>query len=476
MTTSGVRFGTSGARGEVVAMTDALCFAYVSAFLRVLQAAEEIREGDAVALAGDRRESTPRILQAVQFAIQHAGYEPLNFGLIPTPALANAAMRQGIASIMVTGSHIPETRNGIKFYRPSGEILKSHEKAIRSQGVPLADAFDASGMFVERPSLRPDLQAPARDYVNRYLSAFGDDALEGLAVGVYGHSAVGRDLLATVLRRLGATVHKLGWADEFVAVDTEAIRPEDVRLAKQWAGETQLDALVSTDGDSDRPLLADHRGLWLRGDIVGLLCARALNIQSVVTPVNSNSAVERCGSFTQVVRTRIGSPYVIEAMDALPTDTRVGGYEANGGFLLGTDAEAPQGTLPRLPTRDAFIVIVALLAACKEQGMSLEDLASQLPARFTASSRLEDFSPSKSATHLGQLAEDPSALAKALALEGRIDIDTTDGTRLCFGQDEVVHLRASGNAPELRCYAEAATQSRARELTQQALDWARTWT
>ena len=43
-------------------------------------------------------------------------------------------------------------------------------------------------------------------------------------------------------------------------------------------------------------------------------------------------------------------------------------------------------------------------------------------------------------------------------------IDETDGLRLTFANEEVIHLRPSGNAPELRCYAEADTESRAGEL------------
>ena len=156
--------------------------------------------------------------------------------------------------------------------------------------------------------------------MERYLSFFGDKALSGLTIGVYEHSAVGRDLLATILRALGATVLPLGRSDTFIPVDTEALRPEDILLGRQWASEHRLDAIVSTDGDSDRPLLADHRGEWLRGDILGLLCARELGADCVVTPVSSNTALERSGAFRRTIRTRIGSPYVIAAMDEAARD------------------------------------------------------------------------------------------------------------------------------------------------------------
>ena len=137
MDQSGVRFGTSGARGLAAAMTDQVCYAYTAAFLQHLAAQAEIRHGSRVALAGDLRPSTPRILAACAAAIEDGGYAPVNCGAIPTPAVANWAMREGIASLMVTGSHIPDDRNGIKFYRPAGEILKADEAAIRARSVSL---------------------------------------------------------------------------------------------------------------------------------------------------------------------------------------------------------------------------------------------------------------------------------------------------------------------------------------------------
>src|SRR5690606_9022729 len=101
-----------------------------------------------VAMAGDRRQSTPRILAAVAHAARTHGYEVVHCGEIPSPALVHYGMKHGIPSMMVTGSHIPEDRNGIKFNRPDGEILKDDEKGIREQEVELPDDFDETGALV----------------------------------------------------------------------------------------------------------------------------------------------------------------------------------------------------------------------------------------------------------------------------------------------------------------------------------------
>jgi len=215
---------------------------------------------------------------------------------------------------MVTGSHIPDDRNGIKFNRPAGEILKQDEAGIREQELFLPDLFDASGAL-RTPVDPPPVESSIRSaYVARYLGFFPHGCFARLRVGVYEHSSVARDLLAEVLEGLGAEVVRLARSERFIPVDTEAVRPEDVELARTWAAGGNFFALCSTDGDGDRPLISDERGEWLRGDVAGILAAKWLGADTVVTPVSSNSAVEACGWFGRVVRTRIGSPYVIAAM------------------------------------------------------------------------------------------------------------------------------------------------------------------
>ena len=75
-------------------------------------------------------------------------------------------------------------------------------------------------------------------------------------------AAVGRDVLVELLQALGAEVLAFGRSATFVPVDTEAVRPEDVALARQWSIANVLHAIVSTNGDSDRPLVADEHGEW----------------------------------------------------------------------------------------------------------------------------------------------------------------------------------------------------------------------
>lgn len=458
---SGVLFGTSGARGMVADMSDEVCYAYAAAFLQSVAST-----ADKVVLGHDLRPSSPRIAAACAAAIQQSGRQLVFAGALPTPALAFYAAQMGVPAIMVTGSHIPFDRNGIKFYRAEGEISKADELSIQTAVIDLSNIETS----VVLPA--PDGLA-SKAYVRRYLDFFGANALKGLRVAVYEHSSVGRDVIRKILEGMGALVISLGRTDTFVPIDTEAVRPEDIAQAQQWADAHGFDAILSTDGDADRPLIGDERGQWLRGDVVGILCAQYLQAEVVVTPVSSNTAVEKCGSFVQVVRTRIGSPYVIAAMALALSqgDEVVVGYEANGGFLLGSDVVRHDRRLAALPTRDAVLPMLALLCMAREQNHKLSQLAMDFPARYTTSDRLQNFATAKSRALIALFLASPDLLVATLAPQSGVvlGIDQTDGLRVTFESGDIVHLRPSGNAPELRCYAEADTQERARLLCDSSL-------
>jgi len=485
MEQSGVQFGTSGARGLAAAMSDRVCYAYTAAFLQYLERKGEIASGGRVAVAGDFRPSTPRIMTAAARAISDRGYAPVNCGFIPTPAVALYGIQQSIPSLMVTGSHIPDDRNGIKFNKAEGEILKADEEGIRQEQVSVPNGlFNEQGGSRLPLTLPPESGTAYRNYRQRYLDFFPEGCLKGRRIGLYEHSSVARQVLGEVLEALGAELIRLGYSDEFIPVDTEAIRPEDVDLAHRWTAEYRLDALVSTDGDGDRPLVSDEQGNWLRGDVAGVLCARYLEVRHLVTPVSSNTLVEKSGWFERVDRTRIGSPYVIAAMDTALVEgrQRVAGYEANGGFLTADSLQHEGATLSALPTRDAVIVVLAVLMLSVERGLPISGLLAGLPARYTSSDRLKAF-PSMLARERIALLRSGDEACDCESIEslfgdhfGRVaTIDDSDGLRITFQSDEVVHLRPSGNAPELRCYNEAATPERARQMNRICLEILEGW-
>lgn len=457
------KFGTSGLRGLVTELTRGLVQNYTQAFLSACPT------GGAVFVGRDLRPSSPEIAEWVMQTVEAAGMPAVDCGAVPTPALALAALEAGQAAVMVTGSHIPADRNGLKFYTPKGEILKEDETRI------------LAGLGVQHPKA-PAPQRRAIDavagYANRYVDAFGDAALRGLRIGVYQHSSVARDIMVNVLSRLGAETVSLARSDVFIPVDTEALDQGTRQMLAGWCAEHGLDAIVSTDGDADRPMVTDASGRIVPGDILGALTARMLGARIICTPVSSNSMIAQMPEFDTVALTRIGSPYVIAAMEealARDADSAVVGYEANGGFLLGFRGQAMTGSLAPLMTRDCLLSIVAPLAEANKASVGLAALVANLPPVFTAADRITEVPTDWSKAFIADLTDTPerrAAFFDSMGPETRMD--TTDGLRLTFAGDEVVHLRPSGNAPEFRCYAEAGSADRAAELVSMFLARIRT--
>jgi phosphomannomutase len=457
-----LKFGTSGLRGLAAELQGAAARRYAAAFLRQLGPSG----GGRVFIARDLRESSAAIAADCAVAARALGLIPVDCGVLPTPALALHAMAAGGPAIMVTGSHIPADRNGLKFYTPQGEITKDDEQGILAA---LTDEVPAGSAAAE------DGFAAAGDrYRQRYRHFLPPETLSGWSIGVFEHSSVARDHLASLLYRAGAHVVRLARSERFVPVDTEAVADDIYAARHDWIRQHRLDAVVSTDGDGDRPLLIDANGDFVRGDVIGLLTARRLGADVVVTPVTSNSAIEALGAFRRVERTRVGSPHVIAGMErAAEAGGTVVGFEANGGTLLGTDVEIGGRLLTRLPTRDAVLPLLAVLAIAADEG-PLADVVAALPVRPARSERLTEVPTAAGAAFTARLTDDADYARGFFAALGPVAAMTAiDGPRFTLASGDVVHYRPSGNAPELRCYVEGTTPEQADALLQWGLEAAR---
>ncbi|WP_247996577.1 phosphomannomutase [Brucella tritici] len=468
MSGTSLKFGTSGLRGLADELNGLPAYAYSLAFVEMLSEAGKLRRGDKVFVGRDLRPSSPAIAALCMAAIEDAGFQPVDCGVLPTPALSHFAISQQAPCIMVTGSHIPDDRNGLKFYRNDGEIDKNDESAISAVYAALPENL-AFRHLHDAP-----LSSDAIDrYVKRYVDFVGLESLRGLRVGVYQHSSVARDLIVRILTELGAEAVPLGRSDVFVPVDTEALRSQDIELLDRWAKESRFDAIVSTDGDADRPLIADEKGRFVRGDLVGAITADWLGVKTIVTPVTSNSALEE--NFERVIRTRVGSPYVIKGMAQAVADgiSAVVGFEANGGVLLGTDISRDNRTLTALSTRDALLPILSSLGSVKELGKPLSEIAARFRFRVALSDRLQNVPQEQSLAFLSLLKNEATRSALFQMDDPIVRSETIDGVKLFFHSGNAIHYRASGNAPELRCYVEASDESQAEALLETGLAIAR---
>ena len=535
-------FGTSGLRGLVKDITDLEAYINVKGALRYLLSIGDMAAARKVVLAGDLRPSTDRIMRACMQAMLDCGCSVENAGKIPTPALISRAMASRCAGVMVSGSHIPFDRNGIKINKSIGEILKADEPGILREvervreeeynRTAATSAFNADGMLKQAPNLPPLDRRAEEAYVRRYTDSFNNNGLSGLRVLIYQHSAVGRDILPRILTELGAAVIAAGRSDRFIPIDTENISGEQLDDLEKMISGVEADgqpfeAVLSTDGDSDRPLVVavlptaqvprgGRRVRFLPGDLVGIITAEYLGADAVAVPVSANDVVERRMDAGGILlrKTKIGSPYVVAALDEIRLTGkrgRVVGWEANGGFLTGSDIRLAAGTLSALPTRDSTLPILANLFAAAERNISLAELWNLLPARFGCAGLLDNFPLAASQAILTKLippgglievefdaagdvfdrstaANTAAPLAPSLTrdwqhakmtlnrfftlAQGFDDIariNVLDGVRIYFRNGDVAHVRPSGNAPQLRLYANSDSQARAEEIRELAL-------
>ena len=453
-----LKFGTSGLRGLAVELEGQAARRYTAAFLRHMEGLGQLG-GGTVFLGRDFRNSSLAIETDCATAIAQFGLEAVDCGTIPTPALAYHVMAARCGAIMITGSHIPADRNGLKFYVPAGEISKADEAGI------LAALNDEMIPDSVEP-MRDETAAAGGRYFDRCAGLLPAGALSRLRIGVFEHSTVARDLLVQVLRHAGAETVSLGRTDTFVAVDTEAFGDAVFSPLKGWIASEKLDAIVSADGDGDRPLLMDGNGEFVRGDVLGLLAAQFLGARTVVTPVTSNSAIERTGVFANVIRTKVGSPFVVAAMEQV--HDAVIGFEANGGTFVGDGVTVNGRPLAPLVTRDAVLPLLCAFGLAVRQGKRIDEVVAALPLQHAIADRLQDVPGEKSGAFLGRLDGDRAFAEAFFAPHGIASLSTIDGLQFRTLSGDMVHFRASGNAPELRCYVEGSSPEVARTL----LHWA----
>ncbi|KAL8738966.1 MAG: hypothetical protein Q9181_000323 [Wetmoreana brouardii] len=505
-----LQFGTSDHRGEVVHLTQVTT--------RGLRQCG-IRAGDDFSFAHDLRPSSTDLVegyrgglsQAVKTAVIDKGMHPINLGAIPTPALTYWALRHAKGSTMVTGRNAQDRRKAI------GQAVQLTRASLLLQSYAHSP-FDFRGVLrTTQPSLLPIESEGRSAYLRRYLDFFNGESLQGMDLLVYQHSAVGRDLLVEILQSLGAKVTRAGRSDVFVPIDSEAIDDDQLEtiqtLCQQSGG--PFDAVLSTDGDSDRPLLVAPDGDGLRffgGDLLGMIVVEFLNADAVVVPISTNDAIDR-GSPAQVTepKTKIGSPYVMTGMqDAFSKGRRrICGWEANGGFLVGSNIDRHGNILTALPTRDAVLPLLCAFVTMN-LGITLPELFATLPKRFSRAALIRKFPRSASLqivshfslpratlqevfyhgetivahrsdhnrlqvteSEVSQLSQIRQDLQKVFSAEAGFTpitrINYIDGVRLAFENGYVAHFRPSENADELRIYTVADSQERADAIVAQGV-------
>ena len=421
-----LRFGTAGLRDDDSMLTDMQVYISTKGFLNYLLNNSEIEKGVKVALAGDFRPSTPRILLAVAAGIIDSECEVDYCRKIPTPAVALFGISNKIASIMVTASHNPYGQNGVKFMKPDGEIMKHEEKDVLGEISKIREEeykkswdesmFTKEGYFKKfedmnavqqflyysaKKSLKKINNSAEELYIERYKKAFGR-ILEGEKLVFYEQTSVGRDIIPRVFEELGASVIKVGRVDEtkeFIPVDTEDMKPYLLDKMANFALENDSDICLTADGDADRPafvfLKKDNDGKvkynqgkidfeFIKGDKLNVIATLLLKPDFVAVPIHINNRAYQVmlDNGMEVKITKVGSPPVIKALidkQKQNKNLKLYGFEANGGGIVLSSYQIPGiREITPLPTRDPVLPVVCAMILAKQKKLDIPGLVKEV--------------------------------------------------------------------------------------------------
>jgi phosphomannomutase/phosphoglucomutase len=447
-------FGTNGVRGIVNDDMDS------DLALRLgMSLGTHLGKGNRVALGTDARTSSPMLADAVASGLMATGCDVVRLGIGPSPAIQFFVKTHAdvAAGVIITASHNPPEFNGIKFVAPDGsEMAASEEKRV--EDVFFGDAFNRVAWNAVGGT--SDDASANEAYRSAIVERVDAQAVRKAGFKVVVDPAGGAGCLASpeILERLGCDVVGINTDLDgaFRGRPSEPVE-KNLQVLIERVGREKADLGVAHDGDADRCVFIDEKGVFVSGDkSFALLARKAVEDAGggiVCTPVSTSNlvkeVVESAGG--TLVTTAVGSPIVARRM--LETDAVFGGEE-NGGLLF-----------PKMQhCRDAAMTMSAMVELLATSGKPLSALVSALPEYHTV--KLKFACPNAQKETLSQ------RLRAHVESMDDVELDATDGLKIVFGDGSWVLVRPSGTEPVYRVYAESRDADRAAELGQRFVDMA----
>ncbi len=271
----------------------------------------------------DTRRSGYMIENALVSGLTSVGYDVIQIGPMPTPAIAylTESMRCD-AGIMISASHNPYEDNGIKFFDNHGDKLgTSCEKKIE-------EIFNDSEMMINEQVTGKSIGSSKRidDVIGRYIvsikSSFPQDlSLYGMRIVLDCANGAAYKVAPTILEELGAEVITINNKPNGYNINEEcgALHPNKVG---EFVKEYRADIGLALDGDADRLVVIDEKGEVVHGDkLLGALSLflkqeGTLKGEGCVATIMSNKALEDFlnSHGLKLIRSNVGDKYVLEEM------------------------------------------------------------------------------------------------------------------------------------------------------------------
>ncbi len=358
-------FGTDGIRGRANGKKLNAAVA-----MKVGQAAgSHFVRGDhkhRVVIGKDTRLSGYMMENALVAGFTSVGMDVIMTGPLPTPAVAllTREMRADLG-VMISASHNKFADNGIKLFGPDGfKLSDADEEAIeRAMG---EEQKLAEGDAIGRARRIEDARGRYIHAVKRALPS--DCRLDDLKIVVDCANGAAYNVTPTAIWELGAEVIAMGVSPNGTNIN-DGVGSTALDAIKARVVEEGADIGIALDGDADRLIVIDEKGEEVDGDqIMALIGSRwhlkgLLKGGGVVATVMSNLGLERFlhGEGLELVRTKVGDRYVLEAMRA-------------GGYNVGGEQSGHMILLDHATTGDGTIAAMQVLAAMVRTGKPASEL------------------------------------------------------------------------------------------------------
>ena len=234
-----------------------------------------------VAVGYDSRISAPALCEAAVKGITSTGHNAIVTGLSTTPSMfmllkdetfGNGERPQG--SIMITASHLPFNRNGLKFFSAKGGLESADVKEI----LTLASSYRFSEGLIGETFERPYLDTYAASLVGKVREACGEDApLSGKRIIVDAGNGAGGFFADKVLAPLGADTTGSLFLEPDGAFPNHIPNPENkdaMRSVCEAVKASGADFGIIFDTDVDRAGAVDKDGSEInRNRLIALISA-----------------------------------------------------------------------------------------------------------------------------------------------------------------------------------------------------------
>lgn len=394
-----------------------------------------------ILIGRDGRNSNNIMFNIVTAALNSDGLDTVDAGILPTPCLQYATKRiEFNGGIMITASHNPPEYNGLKPIANDGVELPRQDESVVEQ-IFKNKTFITSEIVGQ--NFKEEMIIDR--YIDDVLALVDVDRIKKRKFKVTMDLGNGVQALVAPLlaKKLGCTVITVnGTIDgDFPGRGSEPT-PSNLSLMSFVAKETNSDIGAAFDGDGDRSIFCDEKGIVSWGDKTGTLLAKYLILTKhpkakIVCPVNTTHILTKVAqdNGSEIIHTKVGS---VEVSREMVKQGAIIGMEENGGFMYGVLNQV----------RDGALTTALMLDLMASEEKSLSAILSSLPKVYQYKSKFE-------CTEMGLIQK----VVDSVKNHGSpMKIETLDGVKIWFDEESWLMLRPSGTEPLIRIYGESTDE------------------